>query len=128
MSQQNIELQKIAILDSSYQGWFNFKVSLVAGLIVSSLILIATVRYENIINVDAMLLAYLIVGIVSFFLVRGMINDHNDHIDFMNDLLIKVENGDKLESLKELRRMKIDKARNKPKERMQKLKAKSHGM
>jgi hypothetical protein len=48
MTKQDIDLQKIQVLESSYQGWFNFKASLIAGTIIGTLVLVATMTFENI--------------------------------------------------------------------------------
>jgi hypothetical protein len=57
MTKQDIDLQKIQILESYYQGWFNFKASIVAGFIIGATILIATIEYEKIISLAGFIIS-----------------------------------------------------------------------
>jgi hypothetical protein len=106
MTQQDIDLQKIQVLESSFQGWFNFKTSLVAGSVVGILILIATLQYENIFPLYSIPIFYLIVLLAGFYMVSDLRKTHEDHISFVNSLMLRVERREKLESIEELRKIK----------------------
>lgn len=105
MTRQDIDLQKVQILESSYQGWFNFRASLVAGAIVGTLILIATIQFQNIIPSYGAYIGVLIVIIAGAIFISDMKNEHEKHISFMNGLMLRIEKGEKLESIEELRKM-----------------------
>jgi hypothetical protein len=102
MTQQDIDLQKIQVLENSYQGWFNFRSSIIAGGIIGTLILVATMQYEKILNIYAFAVGYLIIVFSSLIFIRDMKQSHNKHIGFINDLIQKIEKGEKFESIEEL--------------------------
>jgi len=105
MTRQDIDLQKIQVLESSYQGWFNFKASIVAGTIVGTVILIVNMQYQNIINLYGVFVGYLFLVIGAFYFISDMKESHDEHISFMNGLILRIEEGEKLESIEELRKM-----------------------
>jgi hypothetical protein len=72
MTKQDIDLQKIQVLESSYQGWFNFKASLVAGTIVGTIILIATMQYQQIVNGYGVGVGYAVLTLAGFYFISGM--------------------------------------------------------
>jgi hypothetical protein len=112
MTNQDIDLQKIQILESSYQGWFNFRVSIIAGGFIGILILVATISYENIIPAYGAIIGYVIVFIAAFFMMIEMSKMHNNHIIFISNLITKVENGEKLDSIEKLREENKKKVKN----------------
>lgn len=105
MPQQNVDLQKIHILESSYQGWFHFRASIVAGAFVGTLVLVATMFYQNVINLIVAWIGYAIVMVATFGFIWDIRNAHNKHISFINGLMLRIEKGEKLESIEELRKM-----------------------
>jgi len=105
MTQQAIDLQKIQVLSSSYQGWFNFKASIVAGNIVGALILIATMFYQNVLDMYGAYLGYAIATGAALYFIWEMRKAHDEHISFVNGLMLRIEKGEKLESIEELRKM-----------------------
>ncbi len=112
MTNQDIDLQKIQIIESSYQGWFNFRVSIIAGGFIGILVLIATISIENIIPAYGAIIGYIIVFMGAFFMMREMSKMHNDHITFMSSLITKVEMGEQLESIEQLREDNKKKVKN----------------
>jgi hypothetical protein len=103
MTRQDIDLQKIQVLESSYQGWFNFKASIVAGGIVGTLILIASMQFQNIINLNGLIIGDSILTVAGVYLILTLREAHDEHINFINSLILKIEKGEKLDSIEELR-------------------------
>lgn len=103
MTRQAIDLQKIQSLESWYQGWFNFKASLIAGVIIGTLIFLATMQYEKILPSYAIGVGDLVVMVFGLIAIRDMKQNHERHISFINDLIQKLEQGEKLGSIDELR-------------------------
>ncbi len=103
MTTQDIDLQKIQILESSYQGWFNFRVSYIAGGFIGVLILLATLWIENIVPAYVGIISYVVVFVGAFYMIGEMSKMHNDHIAFVSGLMARMEKGEKLESIQELR-------------------------
>jgi hypothetical protein len=104
MTKQDIDLQKIQILESYYQGWFNFKASLIAGAVVGTLILIATIEYEKIIPLLGFFISWLIIMVLSIYVLNDMKKDHEKHVSFINELIEKIEKGERLDSIEKLRK------------------------
>jgi len=103
MTNQDIDLQKIQILESSYQGWFNFRVTIIGGGFIGGIILVATLFYETILPTYGAIIGYVIVFVGAFYMMREMSKMHNDHITFVSGLMARMEKGEKLESIQELR-------------------------
>ncbi len=112
MTNQDIDLQKIQILESSYQGWFNFRVSIIGGGFIGVLVLVATVSYENIIPAYGAVIGYVIVLVAGFYMMWEMSKMHNDHITFISSLVTRVEKGEKLESIEKLREENRERVKN----------------
>ena len=106
MAQQDVDLQKIQILESSYQGWFSFRASLLAGGIVGALVLVATMYYQNVVDLYGAYIGYAIVIGATLYFIRDVKKAHNEHINFISGLILRIETGEKLESIEELRKMK----------------------
>ncbi len=112
MTREDIDLQKIQILESSYQGWFNFRVSYIAGGFIGVLVLVATLWFENILPAYGGIIGYGIVFVGAFYMVIEMSKMHNDHIAFISSLVARVEKGEQLESIEKLREEYKKKAKN----------------
>lgn len=104
MTRQDIDLQKIQVLESSYQGWFNFKASLIAGTIVGTLILIATMQYQNVVNLYGVIIGDSFLAVAGFYFIVTLRQGHDEHINFINGLVVQIEKGEKLDSIEELRK------------------------
>lgn len=115
MTKQDIDLQKIQVLESSYQGWFNFKASLIAGVIIGLLILLATTQLEKIFPPYAIVVGDFIVIIFGLISIRDMKQSQENHIDFISDLLQKIEKGEKLDSIEIIRKTHGNSPKNKDK-------------
>ena len=129
MTQQDVDFQKIQVLSSSYQGWFSFKVSLIAGGIVGALILTATMYYQNIVNLYGAYLGYAIVTVGALCFIWDIRKAHDEHISFINGLMLRIEKGEKLESIEELRKLHGKSAKTekmKPKSNSEKLQTEQH--
>jgi hypothetical protein len=103
MSNQEIDLQKIQVIESSYERWFNFKVSILAGGLIGILIFVATMQYEKIINIYGLVISELIIIPFAFYFIWDLKQNHEKHDGFINNLIQKVENGEKLDPIEELR-------------------------
>ena len=105
MTQQEIDLQKIQTLESSYQGWFNFKASIATGGVVGFVILFATVYFEGTIDLTVLIVANALIYGLAFYMAYDMSKTHDKHIKFIDDLVKRVELGEKkLESIMELKK------------------------
>jgi uncharacterized membrane-anchored protein len=108
---KDVEFQKIQILQNDFQARFNLVSSLwVAGL-VGLLILVLTVYYNKQFNPDATV--NLVLTIVTIAVVyalfehygpRYMKKQSNEFLAFVDELLAKVEKGDALGSIMELKK------------------------
>jgi hypothetical protein len=103
MTKQDIDLQKIDVLESSYQGWFNFKASLVAGVVIGTLILLATAQYEQIFPTYATGIGNFIVLAFALYSINGMKKDHERHLSFISGLIQQIEKGERLDSIEGLK-------------------------
>jgi hypothetical protein len=103
MTEQEIDLQKVQVLESSYQGLFNLRASLITGTIIGVLILLATIQFENLLPVYSTVVAYPIVFAFAFYYLHDMKKTHNEHIDFMDKLILKIEKGERLGTIHDLR-------------------------
>jgi hypothetical protein len=103
MTKQDIDIQKIQVLESSYQGWFNFKASLIAGVVIGTLILLATMQYEKIFPTYAIGIGNFIVLAFALYSINDMKKDHERHLSWINVLIQKIDMGERLDSIEELR-------------------------
>lgn len=113
MTKQDMGLQKIQVLENSYQRWFNLKATLFITLIIGFVILISTVTYQNLINLQIMVFADLLIVVIFVFALYHLYKSHKSHIQYIDGLIMKVEKGERLGSIEELRKSKI--AKSKPK-------------
>ena len=102
MTKQDIDLQKIQVLESSYQAWFNFRASILTTFMISLLILVLTFLVENVITLSGFFFAYGIVAIFMFICLMYLRRQHEAHTQFMNEAIARIENGKKLESVTDL--------------------------
>jgi hypothetical protein len=106
MTKQDIDLQKIHVLESSYQAWFNLKSTVIITLIIGFLILISTVTYEKLINLQTMAFADFLIMAIFAFLIYNTRKSHDAHMFYVSELILRVEKGERLCSLEELRGVK----------------------
>lgn len=122
MTKQDIDIQKIQILESSYHGWFNFKASIIAGSFVGFTVLAATIKFQNLVDFNSFLILNLAIWLFVFYTVIDMQRKHNQHISFINTQVTRIENGEKLESIEELRDKHPSKAVKATKDKLNKVK------
>jgi hypothetical protein len=108
---KEIELQKIQALQNDFQAWFSAGASLWVGGLIGLLILILTVYYNKQFSPDAMVnwaLTIITAGIVyAMFGIYGswfMNKRSNEFLTFVDKLLAKVEKGEALGSIMELKK------------------------
>jgi len=111
MTNQEIDLQKIQVIESTYERWFNFKTSILAGGLIGTLILVATMNFERVINIFGLAIGDLLIMAFAIYFVWGLKENHEQHNGFINDLIRKIENGEKLDSIEELRQKQKDSAK-----------------
>lgn len=104
---RDIELQKIQIIESNNQGSYNFRSSIIAGGLTGAFILIATIQvtalqFQNVILVMMGFFLDLIVILAMPYFIRDLKKNRAKQITFIDNLLLRVGNGDKLESIDEL--------------------------
>jgi hypothetical protein len=102
---RDIELQKIQIIESNNQGSYNFRASIIAGGLVGAFILIATMQFENVIPLMVGFILDLIVILAMPFIIRSLKKTRDAQNTFIDGLLLRVENGEELESIVELLKM-----------------------
>jgi high-affinity Fe2+/Pb2+ permease len=99
-SNRDLDLQKIQILESTYQAWFNLVASIFAGGFVGMLILIVTLYYEGPLRNWCLFgLAYLIVIVVLIIGYWRFNEDQKRHLKFITTKMDIVQKGDPLKSL-----------------------------
>lgn len=104
---RDVDLQKIQVLDSNYQTWFNLIGSVYAGGFVGLLILATTLYYEGPLrNLILIGLAYLVVFVGIFYGLRYLKKEHDRHLKFISDKTERVQKGELLKSLWEEREFK----------------------
>jgi hypothetical protein len=105
------DLLKIQILADYYQASFNFLGSVVSGALIGLLVVAVTLRLENVL---ADISYYLLLGVILFFFLlygRRTYGAYHSDLEKIDNLFIRVQNGETLPSITELR--KIKKKRNK---------------
>lgn len=115
---RDIDLQKIQILSEDFHAWFDVGASVWVGGFIGLLILILTVYYNKQFSPDVMLnlvltfIAAVIVYVVFAIFARMFMNKaRNEFLAFIDELLAKVEKGDSLPSVTELRKRFREKTR-----------------
>jgi len=100
------DLLKIQILADYYQASFSFLGSIVSGAVIGFLVVAITLRLENVFS-DISYYGFLGV-IFSFFLFYGRRTYRSYHSDLekIDKLFIRVQNGETLPSITELRKTK----------------------
>jgi predicted transporter len=100
------DLLKIQILADYYQASFSFFGSVVSGAIIGLLVVAITLRLEN---VFSDITYYIVLGVIlifaSFYITRIYRSYHSD-LEKIDNLFIRVQNGETLQSITELRKMK----------------------
>jgi hypothetical protein len=98
-----IDIQKIQVLVSFHQGWFNFRATIVASGLIGALILVSTMYYEKIIPFYGLAIGYLVIFLAGFYMSRQLMRDHEKHVSFISGLMLKIEKGERLDSIEKLR-------------------------
>ena len=100
------DLLKIQILADYYQASFSFLGSIISGALIGLLVLAVTLRFENVFGdisyyvfIGAIMLVFL------FFGTRTIRSYHSD-LEKIDNLFIRVQNGETLPSITELRKIK----------------------
>ena len=105
-SNKDSDLLKIQILTDYYQASFSFFGSVVSGAIIGLLVVAITLRFEN---VFSDITYYIVLGVIlifaSFYITRIYRSYHSD-LEKIDNLFIRVQNGETLPSITELRKMK----------------------
>lgn len=99
-------LLKIQILADYYQASFSFLGSIVSSAFIGLLVVAITLRLENVL-VD--ISYYLILAIVAFFALfygTRIYRSYHSDLEKIDNLFIRVQNGETLPSITELRKMK----------------------
>jgi hypothetical protein len=109
LKNKDIDLMKIQVLDSSFHSWFTFRASILASGIIGLLILVTTLYYEKIFDALAFYVSLVIIAISMSGVIYFLWKNLGEHLDFMNDLLMKVEKGEQLPPLTELGKIKAKK-------------------
>lgn len=104
---KDIDLVKIQILDSNFQSWFTFRASILAGGTIGLLILVGTLYYEMVMGDIVFYFFTVLIGAIMIIGIRSLANSRDRHLDFINNLLAKIEEGKQLPSLNELEKTKV---------------------
>jgi hypothetical protein len=103
---KDADLLKIQILADYYQASFNFLGSFVSGALIGLFVVAITLRLENVLGDIGY---YIFLGlIVLFFLIFGTRTYRSYHSDLkkIDNLFTRVQNGETLPSITELRKIK----------------------
>lgn len=110
---KDIELQKIEVFDGYLQTKINARYSFLVAEVVGIIILIATLFYEGIFDINGnrtigLVVFTVILLIASYFLINHR-NDikkvHSEYLSLTYNLIVKVEKGEALPSLSELKEL-----------------------
>lgn len=101
---KDIELQKIQTLDGNFQTLFNFAGSIVVGALIGLVITYVTLYYEGLLGIIiytiAIVVTYVAMGICLIFMNAR----NNEHLEFVDELYARIEKGEALPSLMELKK------------------------
>lgn len=100
------DLLKIQILADYYQASFSFLGSLVSGILIGLIVVAITLRLENVL---ADLSYYVFLGVVLLFFLfygRKIYRNYHSDLEIIDNLFIRVQNGETLLSITELRKIK----------------------
>ena len=112
---KDCELQKIAIFDSYLKTNVNAQFSFLAGGLIGILVLVLTLFYEGVFDVfcgrflGLIPFAIVLVGVFYAFwrILQSIKNQQTRHLSLVFDLINKVEKGESIPSLNELKK-KVD--------------------
>jgi hypothetical protein len=122
MDKQDIEFQKVQILNDYFQTRVNALYSYVYGAIVGILVLMLTLYYNKVFdllgNAMANLFFFIVILIgIGFvfksYLLKPVGKTHDEYLAVIDNLFLKVENGETLNSLSELKNLVNSKKKNK---------------
>jgi len=110
---KDIELQKITVFNDYLQTKINASYSIWVAGFVGIIILVATLFYQGIFDINGnKIIGLTIFTIILLFASYVTINRHNDikkmHNDYLSltyNLITKVENGESLPSISELKKL-----------------------
>ncbi len=98
---RDVDLQKVQILDNQYQSWFNFLSAFAAGGIIGLLLFSAGIYQTNFI---AGSIAFVLTLIAMFWILDYMRKQQKMQLEKINRIVERIEKGDTLPSLIELKK------------------------
>ena len=103
---KDADLLKIQILADYYQASFSFVGSIVAGAFVGLFVVAITLRFENVLDIISYVI--FLAGMAGFFLFYALrtIKGYHSDLEKIDGLFVKIQNGETLPSITELRKMK----------------------
>ena len=104
MIQNDIELQKIQILDSDFHSFLNFLYTLIVGFFIGMNVLFLILRYHNVLSYTYFVTSLLVLSFFMLSIIFYLENKRKKHLDLMNELIKKIENYESLPSLEFLKK------------------------
>jgi amino acid permease len=113
ISNRDIDLQKIQVLDNNFQSLFNFMCSIASGGLIAVIVLIATIYYttpaiQNANNFTVYIIINSTVFLIFLFILKYLRNQRIKHLREISTLVDRIENGYTLPSINELRKQSQD--------------------
>jgi hypothetical protein len=103
---KDAELLKIQIMADYYQANFSFVGSIVTGAFIGLFVVAITLRFENVLDIISYSVFLVIVTVFSLYYALKTIKSYHSDLEKIDDLFTRVENGETLPSIAELRKMK----------------------
>lgn len=103
---KDADLLKIQIMADYYQVGFSFVGSIVTGVFVGLFVVAITLRFENVLDMISYLVLLGIVAVFFLYYALRAIKSYHSDLEKIDDLFTRVENGETLPSIAELRKKK----------------------
>lgn len=110
---KDIELQKITVFNDYLQTKINASYSIWVAGFVGIIILVATLFYQGIFDINGNktigMALFIVILLIASYVMNNSHNDikkvHSDYLSLTNNLITKVENGESLPSISELKKL-----------------------
>lgn len=99
------DLLKIQILADYYQASFSFLGSIASGALIGLLVVVVTLRLENVLDGITYYLSLAVILAFLLFYGRRAYRSYHSDLEKIDKLFIRVQNGETLPSITELRKM-----------------------
>jgi meiotically up-regulated gene 157 (Mug157) protein len=106
---KDVELVKLQIFSDFYSNFFNSQVALYSGGIFTIFAVVYTLYAAQKIEIISLCISLSIAMLYWVFSVKNVERNYRKNLDYISKLLIRVENGERLPTLSELKDSKPEK-------------------